>query len=163
MTVRPIVLYPDPRLSQIAEPVTFFDASLAGLAQDLLDTLRDASGIGIAGPHIGVLARVFVVQIAHDQPVWTCVNPVVVSASADSVRHLEGSISLPGAAEQVERPTTVTVAYQDLEGERHEVEATGFLGVCFQHEIDQLDGLFWLKRLSRLKRDRLLKRHAKQH
>ncbi|MDR3497547.1 MAG: peptide deformylase [Ancalomicrobiaceae bacterium] len=163
MTVRPTLLYPDPRLALAAEPVSVFDAELADLAQDLLDTMRAAPGVGIAGPHIGVLRRLFVVQVTPDQPVWTCVNPVVTSASAETARHLEGSISLPGAAEEIERPARVTITYQDLAGAPHEVDAAGLLGVCFQHEIDQLDGIFWLRRLSRLRRDRVLKRYSRQH
>jgi peptide deformylase len=161
MTVQPILRYPDPRLALLCEPVIAFDGNLALLAEDLLDTMRAAPGIGIAGPHIGALQRIIVVQIAPGEPVWTCVNPAIVSASKATARHSEGSISLPGVAEDVERPEQVSVKYQDLSGAEYVIEATGLLAVCLQHEIDQLDGLFWLKRLSRLKRDRVLKRFSK--
>jgi peptide deformylase len=162
MTVRPILRYPDARLSMPAEPVIVFDGALSELANDLLDTMRAAPGIGIAGPHIGALQRVVVVQIAPGEPVWTCVNPVVVTSSDTMSRYPEGSISLPGVSEEIERPSEVRVRYQDLTGAEHFVDAAGVLSVCLQHEIDQLDGIFWLKRLSRLKRDRVLKRFAKR-
>jgi peptide deformylase len=161
MSVRPIIRYPDPRLSSPCERVETFDASLAALCQDLLDTMRAAPGIGIAGPHIGVLKRVIVIQLSADLPVWTCINPEVIASSSVTVRHAEGSISLPGLSEEIERPDKVTVRYHDLAGAEHTIEASGMLGVCLQHEIDQLDGIFWLKRLSRLKRDRVLKRFHK--
>jgi peptide deformylase len=161
MPVRPILRYPDPRLAQVAEPVTAFDAALTDLAADLLDTMRAAPGIGIAGPHIGELKRIVVIELGTGMPVWTCINPLVVAKSGVTVRHSEGSVSLPGVSEEVERPDRVTVTYQDLQGADHTIEAAGLLGVCLQHEIDQLNGIFWLQRLSRLKRDRLLKRFAK--
>ena len=161
MTIRPILRYPDPRLAMPAAPVTDFDARLAALAEDLLETMRAAPGVGITGPHIGVLQRITVLQLAADQPVLTYVNPEIVAASSVLVRHSEGSLSLPGVSEEVERPDRVTVRYQDLTGAEHQFEASGWLGVCLQHEIDQLDGVFWLKRLSRLKRDRVLKRFSK--
>jgi peptide deformylase len=161
MPVRPIIRYPDPKLSSPCERVETFDASLNALALDLLDTMRAAPGIGIAGPHIGVLSRVVVIQLLPDGPVWTCVNPQITASSSVTVRHSEGSISLPGVSEEIERPDKVTVRYQDLTGAEHTIEASGMLGVCLQHEIDQLDGIFWLKRLSRLKRERVLKRFQK--
>ena len=161
MTVRPIIRYPDPRLSMLAEPVITFDDSLAVLASDLLDTMLAAPGIGIAGPHIGMIQRIAVIQLVPGGQVWTCVNPQIVSSSSVLVRHAEGSISLPGVSEEIERPDRVTVRYQDLSGNEHQIDAAGLLGVCLQHEIDQLDGIFWLKRLSRLKRDRVLKRFSK--
>lgn len=161
MTVRPILTYPDPRLSQLAAPVVSFDGDLATLAADLLDTMRAAPGIGIAGPHIGAMQRILVIELAPKSNVWICVNPEIIAASSVTVRHSEGSVSLPGVAEDIDRPDRVTVRYQDLAGEEHTTDAAGLLGVCLQHEIDQLDGIFWLKRLSRLKRDRVLKRFAR--
>ncbi len=161
MSPRSILRYPHPLLSTPAEPAVVFDADLAALATDLLDTMRAAPGIGIAGPHIGAMRRVIVIQLSPDQPIWTCVNPVVIAASSVLVRHSEGSISLPGVAEEIERPDRITVRYQDLDGHEQTLEAAGLLGVCLQHEIDQLDGIYWLKRLSRLKRERVLRRFAK--
>lgn len=166
LAIRPLVVFPDPRLRLVAAPVTAFDADLRALADDLLDTLRAAPGIGITAPHVGVAARVVVLDLGSGDPdpghpVRILVNPRILALSGTPVSHAEGSISMPGISEEVERPAHVRVAYQDLAGAAHEVEADGLLGVCLQHEIDQLDGLFWLQRLSRLKRDRAVKRFAK--
>jgi len=159
MTVRPIVHFPDPRLRQKAAEVTSFDAALKALAADLLDTMRAAPGVGITGPHIGELWRVAVIELGGD--VRTYVNPVVEWSSTETTRIAEGSISMPGINEEVERPAKVRVRFRDLDGAEKVEEADGFRATCLQHEIDQLDGIFWIDRLSRLKRDRLTKRFAK--
>ena len=160
MPVRPIVRFPDPRLRAVAESVTRFDAGLTALAADLLDTMRAAPGIGITAPHIGVAQRLVVLELP-EAGVSYYVNPQVIAASAELQRHPEGSVSMPGVVEDVERPAHVTVHYQDLSGAPQEVVAEGLLSVCLQHEIDQLDGVFWIQRLSRLKRERVVKRFEK--
>ncbi len=159
MTIRPILRYPDPRLNQKAAEVTAFDAALKALAADLLDTMRAAPGVGITGPHIGVMQRVVVIELGGD--VRTYVNPVVEWASSETTRITEGSVSMPGVNDEVERPEKVRVRFRDLDGAEKVEEADGFRATCLQHEIDQLDGIFWIDRLSRLKRDRLTKRFAK--
>lgn len=162
MPVRPIVRYPDPALDAVAEPVTVFDDTLRALATDLLDTMRAAPGIGITAPHVGVPARLVVIGLSQEgEDVRHYVNPEVVEASAERIRHTEGSVSLPGVTEEVERAARVRVRYRDLEGAEREEWAEGLLAVCLQHEIDQLDGIFWLRRLSRLKRERVLRRYEK--
>ena len=162
MTIRPILLCPDPRLRQASEPVHAFDAGLRALAADLLDTMRAAPGIGITAPHIGVAQRLVVLELSPEQGVRTYVNPRIVEASTERIRHREGGVSMPGATEEVERHARVRVAYQDLDGAERIEEADGLLAVCHQHEIDQLDGIFWIQRLSRLKRERLVTRWEKQ-
>jgi peptide deformylase len=157
MSVRPIVRFPDPLLQRMCLPVAAFDAELAALGADLVDTMQAAPGIGIAGPHIGVLLRVAAIALPGTAA-SIHVNPVVTWTSEARVRHEEGSISMPGAVEVVERPARVRVAFRDLEGHGHEIEASGLLAVCLQHEIDQLDGIFWTRRLSPLRRDRVMKR-----
>ncbi|MFT0859956.1 peptide deformylase [Ancylobacter sp. G4_0304] len=161
MSVRPILRWPDPKLRLKAAPVTAFDAGLRALADDLLDTMRAAPGIGITGPHIGEMVRVVVLELSEASGVRVYVNPVVDWASAELARHPEGSVSMPGVTEEVERPAKVRIAYQDLDGAARVEEADGLLAVCHQHEIDQLDGIFWLHRLSRLKRERVIKRFEK--
>ena len=161
MTVRMIVRFPDPRLRTAADPVTTFDEDLRALAADLLETMRAAPGIGITGPHIGVPQRVVVLELSVADGVRTYVNPQIVWAADERIRHQEGSISMPGAMEDVERPARIRVSYRDLDGAERIEEADGLLAICLQHEIDQLDGIFWLQRLSRLKRDRLIKRYEK--
>jgi peptide deformylase len=161
VTVRQILRFPDPRLSEACQPVTLFDAALAGLCDDLLDTMRAAPGVGITAAHIGVLQRVSVIQLLPGEPVLLHVNPQILSASSQTQRFTEGSVSMPGFTEDVERPAAIRFCYQDVTGSMHEEEADGFLATCIQHEIDQLDGIFWLKRLSRLKRDRLVRKWEK--
>ncbi len=162
MAVRPILAYPDPRLRRPAAPVNAFDADLRRLAGDLLDTLRAAPGIGITAPHVGVPLRVVVLELDAADGVRTLINPELLWASPDRVRHDEGSVSMPGAVDSVERPARVRVGYRDLDGADRDLEADGLLAVCLQHEIDQLDGIFWIDRLSRLRRDRLLRRWEKR-
>lgn len=161
MAVRQILRYPDPRLRLTAEPVGDFGEELASLAVDLLDTLRAAPGIGITAPHIGVLKRVVVIEVDRTRPARSYVNPEIVWTSLDTARHMEGSVSMPSVSDEVERPARVRVRYQDFDGTTHVEAADGLLAVCLQHEVDQLDGVFWLQRLSRLKRDRLVRRFEK--
>ena len=160
MAIRPILRFPDPCLRVAATAITCFDADLRELANDLLDTMRDAPGIGITAPHIGVSLRLVVLELTPGE-VRTYVNPVLDSVSRETIRHVEGSVSMPGVTDELERHAHVRVRYRDLDGVEHVEEADGLLAVCHQHEIDQLDGIFWIDRLSRLKRDRLIARYNK--
>nr|CAD6605449.1 peptide deformylase [Rhizobium sp. Khangiran2] len=162
MTLRPILRYPDPMLSAVCEPVVDFGAGLRQLAEDLLDTMRAAPGVGITAAHVGILQRVVVLELPDWQAPRTYVNPQILGSSAGTMRHDEGSVSMPGFVEEVERPSSISCRYQDLAGNWHEEQAEGFHAICLQHEIDQLEGIFWLKRLSRLKRERLIRRWQKQ-
>jgi len=161
MAVRPIVRFPNPLLRAVAEPIRVFDNALSNLADDLIDTMHAAPGIGITGPHIGILKRLVVIQLPDAPKPGIYANPPVIQASPEMIRHTEGSVSMPGVTEEVERHASVRIRYQDLDGNEHFEDADGLLAVCHQHEIDQLDGLFWTHRLSRLKRDRLTKRYDK--
>jgi peptide deformylase len=161
MTVRPIVKFPDPRLCIVAEPVTRFDDDLRNLAADLLDTMRAAPGIGITAPHIGVSKRLVVLELSAKDGARTYVNPEIIWASPGMVRHQEGSVSMPGISEEIGRHAHIRVRYRDLQGVEQIEKADGLLAICHQHEIDQLDGVFWLQKLSRLKRERLIKRYEK--
>ncbi|TKT75279.1 peptide deformylase [Aquamicrobium sp. LC103] len=161
MPVRAIVSYPDALLRTPCAGVTRFDRELRDLATDLLDTMRAAPGIGITAAHIGILKRLVVIELSADDGVRTYVNPRIAEASQEKTRHTEGSVSMPGATEEVERAARVRVRYQDLDGQEHVEEADSLLAICLQHEIDQLDGIFWLQRLSRLKRERVVKRYEK--
>ncbi len=161
MPVRKILIFPDPRLNAAAAPVTSFDAALRQLADDLLDTMRAAPGVGITAPHVGVFQRVVVMDLDDGAGVRVYVNPRVLSSSRETARHQEGSVSMPGVADEVERPAKVRVAWQDLDGAGHEADFEGFVSICLQHEIDQLDGIFWIRRLSKLRRDRTVKRFDK--
>jgi peptide deformylase len=176
LTVRTVVIYPAPSLRTQATAVTIFDASLRTLAADLLDTLRSVAGIGITGPHIGVSKRVVVLDLpdvgaqrdtdsdrdtASGDHSKVYVNPEIVWSSDAKITHEEGSISMSGVTAQIVRAAAVRVRYVDLDGREQFEEADVFRSVCHQQEIDQLNGLFWLQRLSPLKRDRLITRFAK--
>ncbi|WP_439813641.1 peptide deformylase [Zavarzinia sp. CC-PAN008] len=156
-----ILTWPDPRLRRPAQPVALFDDALRMLADDLLAVMLAAPGIGITAPHVGVPQRLVVIRLDGMDRAQVFVNPEVASLGSERRRHPEGSVSMPGIVEPVERPATVTVRYQDLDGTARQVEAEGLLAVCLQHEIDQLDGIFWLERLSRVKRDQAVRRFEK--
>lgn len=161
MTIRPIVRYPDPRLAHPAQPVTVFDDALRELADDLLETMHAAPGIGITAPHIGVSLRVVVLDLDPVDGARTYVNPEIIWASSEMILHQEGSVSMPGVNDDIQRHARIRISYLDLDGRSQTEESDGLRAVCHQHEIDQLNGMFWLQRLSRLKRDRLIKRFDK--
>jgi peptide deformylase len=161
VAIREIVRFPDARLKLRAEPVEQFDAELRGLAADLSDTMRAAPGIGITAPHIGVAKRVVVLKLSDAEAAKTYVNPAITWASDEKIRHTEGSVSMPGVTEEIERSRVVRVSYRDLDGKDCLEEAEGLRAICHQHEIDQLEGIFWTQRLSPLKRERLVKKYLK--
>ena len=161
MTIRPIVRYPDPRLALPAQPVTVFDDALRNLAADLLETMHAAPGIGITAPHIGISLRVVVLDLDATEGARTYINPEIIWVSPEMILHREGCVSMPGVNDEVSRHARVRISYQDVHGNRQTEESDGLLAVCHQHEIDQLNGLFWIQRLSRLKRERLIKRFEK--
>jgi peptide deformylase len=159
--VRPLLLYPDRRLRLKAQPVTEWNDSVQALAADVIDTMRAVGAVGLTASHIGNLRRLVVIELEPADLPRTFVDPEVVWASPEQAVHTEGSVSMPGVTEEIERPAVVRVRYQDLSGAICDEEAEGFRAACLQHETDQLDGVFWTDRLSRLKRDRLVKRFEK--
>jgi peptide deformylase len=161
MTIRPIVRYPDPRLALKAQPVTVFDGALRDLARDLEETMQAAPGIGITAPHIGVSLRVVVLDLDPAEGARTYVNPQITWTSPEMIMHREGSVSMPGVHDDIQRHASVRIRYHDLDGNAQTEESDGLRAICHQHEIDQLDGMFWIQRLSRLKRERLIKRFEK--
>jgi peptide deformylase len=161
MTIRPIIRYPDPRLALPAQPVTVFDDGLRDLARDLLETMHAAPGIGITAPHVGISLRVVVLDLDPVDGTRTYVNPEIIWASPETILHQEGSVSMPGVSDEISRHARVRISYRDLNGNLQTDESDGLRAVCHQHEIDQLNGLFWIQRLSRLKRERLIKRFEK--
>ena len=161
MTIRPIVHYPDPRLALPAQPVTVFEDGLRDLARDLLETMHAAPGIGITAPHIGVSLRVVVLDLDANDGARTYVNLQIIWASPETIPHQEGSVSMPGVNDDISRHAHVRISYRDIDGNLQTEESEGLRAVCHQHEIDQLNGMFWIKRLSRLKRERLIKRFEK--
>ena len=161
MTIRPILRFPDARLRARCAAVTRFDDTLAALAADLAETMRAAPGIGITAAHVGILERLTVIELEGPTSLRVYVNPHVEWFSPERQRHAEGSVSMPGVTDELERHAHVRVRYRDLAGNERTEEAHGLLAVCHQHEIDQLDGIFWIDRLSRLKRERIVKKFRK--
>ena len=141
--------------------MTVFDGALRELAQDLTETMHAAPGIGITAPHIGILLRVVVLDLDGADGVRTYVNPEIVWASPEMIMHREGSVSMPGVNDDVQRHARVRISYRDVDGNPQTEESEGLRAVCHQHEIDQLNGVFWIQRLSRLRRERLIKRLEK--
>jgi peptide deformylase len=161
MPIRPIIRYPDTRLTLPAQPVTTFDGALRDLAGDLLETMHAAPGIGITAPHIGISLRIVVLDLDPIDGARTYVNPELIWASPETILHQEGSVSMPGVNDDVRRHARVRINYCDVHGDMQTEESGGLRAVCHQHEIDQLNGLFWIKRLSHLKRERLIKKFEK--
>jgi peptide deformylase len=161
MPIRPIVRYPDPRLARPGQPVTVFDGALRDLARDLLETMHAAPGIEITAPHIGISLRVVVLDLDPVKGARTYVNPEIIWASPEMILHREGSVAMPGVNDDIQRHARVRISYRDIDGNLQTEESDGLRSVCHQHEIDQLNGMFWIQRLSRLKRERLIKRFEK--
>jgi len=164
MALREIIILPDKRLRQVSEPVKEIDASVKTLVADMFETMYAAPGIGLAAIQIAVPLRVVTMDLAKkDDPPEprVFINPEIVWSSEETASYEEGCLSIPDYYEEVERPAQVRAAYLDLDGRAHEIEATGLLATCLQHEIDHLNGVLFIDYLSKLKRDRVAKKFAK--
>jgi len=164
MTVHNIVLLADPVLRQKAEPVKEVDEDIRHLLDDMVETMYDAVGIGLAAPQIGISKRLIVMDCAKDDnppEIWKMVNPEITRRSDETSKIEEGCLSIPGYNGDVARPAEVDVRYLDSDGNLQEMTATGLLAACVQHEIDHLDGVLFIDHLSRLKRDMILRKIAK--
>jgi peptide deformylase len=164
MAIRPLIILPDPLLKQRSEPVKLVDAGVKALIRDMLDTMYDAPGIGLAAIQIGVPLRVVTIDLAReDEPKkpLVLVNPEILWASEETKPWNEGCLSIPEYYEDVERPDRIRVRFLDGEGKPQEIEADDLLSVCIQHEIDHLNGVLFIDYLSKLKRDRCVKKFAK--
>jgi peptide deformylase len=164
MAIRPILVLPDQRLRAVADAVPEVDEEIKTLAKDMLDTMYDAPGIGLAAPQIGVMKRIVVMDLAGEgetpDPI-VMINPEITKFSDQIQVTEEGCLSIPELYYEVERPDAVTVQYTDLNGNEVVRDADGKLAVCIQHEIDHLDGVLYIDYLSRLKRDRVIKKFDK--
>ena len=162
--IRPILIHPDPRLKKVCDPVPEITPELRALAEDMLQTMYDAPGIGLAAIQVAVPKRVLVIDVAkeEEEPRPLCVaNPEIVWSSEEKNVYQEGCLSIPEYYEDVERPEKVRVRFLNRDGKVEEIEADGLLATCFQHEIDHLNGVLFIDHLSRLKRDRVQKKFAK--
>jgi len=165
MAIRSIITAPDDRLRQVSKPVAGVDEALRALMDDMLETMYDAPGIGLAAIQIGEPVRVIVMDIAGDEedpaPLYF-VNPEIADPAEEMSLHEEGCLSVPEFYEEVERPASCRITYLDYNGEAQTLEAEGLLATCIQHEIDHLEGVLFIDHLSRLKRERILKKLKKE-
>ncbi len=164
MALLEILVAPDPRLKKKAAPVAKVDGGVRALMDDMLETMYDARGIGLAAPQVGVLKRVIVADVAREDedanPI-TLANPEIIKRSPEMNVHDEGCLSLPEHYAEVERPEKVTVRYLDREGEIRVLDAGGLLATCIQHEIDHLEGTLFVDHISGLRRTMILKKLQK--
>ena len=164
MAIRPLVILPDPRLRLKSAPVDKIDDEVRRLADDMLETMYDAPGVGLAAIQIGEPRRLVTIDTAkkdEERRPIVLVNPEIVWTSEETSTYEEGCLSIPEYYEEVERPARVKVRYTDLDGQAVEVEAEGLLATVVQHEIDHLDGVLFIDHLSRLKRERVVKKFVK--
>jgi peptide deformylase len=164
MTLFPIITIPDPILRKVASPVERTDHELRRLADDMLATMYDAPGIGLAAPQIGISRRLIVMDPAKDDAPKTpliMVNPEIVTRSDELRLYEEGCLSIPDFTAEVERPARVRVAFLDHKGKKQEKEFADIWATLVQHEIDHLNGVLFIDYLSRLKRDMVVKRFTK--
>jgi peptide deformylase len=164
MAVRDILIIPDKRLRLKSEPVQAIDKPLRALVGDMFDTMYAAPGIGLAAIQIGVPQRVVTMDLAKkdDPPApLVFINPEVTWRSDEKATYEEGCLSIPEYYEEVERPNAVKVKYLDLDGKPQEIEATGLLATCLQHEIDHINGVLFIDHISKLKRDMVMKKFKK--
>ena len=165
MTVKTILTEPNKLLRQISEPVSQVGESERGLMNDMLDTMYESNGIGLAAIQIGVPKRIIVMDISKDKdnknPMYF-VNPEILEKSENNSTYEEGCLSVPGQFAEIDRPDQCYVKYLDYNGEPKEIKATGMLATCIQHEMDHLEGILFIDYLSKLKKTMIIKKLSKQ-
>ena len=163
--IRPILIHPDPRLKKVCEPVTAISAELGKLAEDMLETMYDAPGIGLAAPQIGVTKRLIVMDCvkegAGDPRPMVLFNPEVVWSSEDLSTYEEGCLSIPDQYAEVKRPASVRVRWTGLDGTAQEEQFDGLWATCVQHEIDHLNGKLFIDYLGLMKRQMITRKMEK--
>jgi len=165
MTILPILIAPDPKLRQKSMPVDVVDDALRSLMDNMLETMYAAPGIGLAAIQVGVPKRVIVMDLAGEdqkpEPRFF-INPEIIKPSTKTMPYEEGCLSVPDFYEDVERPISCHVRYLDYHGKEQVLDAEGLLAVCIQHEMDHLEGILFIDHISRLKRERILKKLKKE-
>lgn len=164
MALLPILEFPDPRLRRVAKPIEKVDTRIAQLADDMLETMYDAPGIGLAATQVNVHERLIVIDVSEDRSdPWIFINPEIEVLNDELASYDEGCLSVPGFFESVNRPSKVRIKALDKIGEPFEIEPEGLLAVCIQHEIDHLDGKLFVDYISSIKRQRIRTKLEKQH
>jgi peptide deformylase len=164
MALREIITLPDKRLRLVSEPVKKITSDVRKLVDDMFETMYDAPGVGLAAIQVGAPQRIVTIDVAQkEEPKnpQVFINPEILGVSDETAIREEGCLSIPEYYDDVERPSQIRVRYMDLEGKSQEIEANGLLATCLQHEIDHLNGVLFIDYLSKLKRDRMLKKFAK--
>jgi peptide deformylase len=164
MALRPIIVLPDPKLRLVSHKITRVDGTLKKLMDDMIETMHDAPGVGLAAIQVAEPIRLLVVDVARkEEPPnpQVFINPEVVWSSDERSTYEEGCLSIPEYYAEVERPASVRARYLDREGETREILAEGLLATVLQHEIDHLDGVLFIDHISKLKRDRVIKKFQK--
>ncbi len=164
MSIKPLIILPDPVLRMVSAPVERVDADVKKLAADMLDTMYDAPGIGLAAIQVGEPLRMLVIDLAKEgEPPapQVFINPQVLATGDERSVYEEGCLSIPDYYAEVERPASVRVKYVDAQGMTHEIDADGLLATCLQHEIDHLNGMLFIDHISKLKRDMVVKKFKK--
>lgn len=162
--IRPLVILPDPVLRQLSSPVERVDDALRRFADDMLETMYDAPGIGLAAIQVGEPLRMLVIDLAkEDEPKapHLFINPEIVARGDGTSVYEEGCLSIPDYYAEVERPDTVSVRYIDRDGREQTIEADGLMATCLQHEIDHLNGVLFIDHISKLKRDMVVRKFKK--
>ncbi len=165
MTVREILTAPDPRLRQMSAPVEVVDDGVRALMDDMLETMYEAKGIGLAAIQVNVAKRIIVMDLAGEgeeaKPMYF-VNPEILNPSEETTLYQEGCLSVPEFFEEVERPARCRVRFRDYHGQEQVLDAEGLLAICIQHEMDHLNGVLFIDHISRLKRDRIIRKLKKE-
>ena len=164
MALRDIIVLPDKRLRLKSKPVPRIDGDIRKLVEDMFETMYKAPGIGLAAIQVGVPVRLVVMDLSKKETETeprVFVNPEILSPSEEKSTYEEGCLSIPDVHEDVERPARVKVKYLDLDGKAHEEDADGLFATCIQHEVDHLNGVLFIDHISKLKRDRIIKKFIK--
>jgi peptide deformylase len=164
MALRPIIILPDPKLRRVSKPVERIDEALRKLIDDLVETMHDAPGVGLAAIQVGEPIRLLVADVAkkEEEPnPQVFINPEVTWRSDERSTYEEGCLSIPEYYAEVERPASVRARYLDRHGKKQEILAEGLLATVLQHEVDHLDGVLFIDYISKLKRDRVVKKFQK--
>ena len=165
MAIKPIQFVPDPVLRKSALPVENITDKTLQLLDDMAETMYDAPGIGLAGPQIGELKRLIVMDCSRDDEkseLWQMINPEVIELSEDNSTLEEGCLSIPGHTADVSRPDWIKLRFTDIKGKEQQIKAEGLLAACIQHEIDHLDGILFIDHISKLKRDIIRRKVLKE-
>jgi peptide deformylase len=164
MTIKPLIILPDPILRQVSKPIETMDGEVRKLADDMLETMYDAPGIGLAAIQIGVARRMLVLDVSkegEDKKPLVFINPEIVASSDARSVYEEGCLSIPDYYAEVERPAGITVKHLDRDGKEQVTEADGLLATCLQHEIDHLNGVLFIDHISKLKREMVIRKFTK--